>query len=80
VANTLTSAATYTVAWGDGQTGSYKLADVPIHTYASAGTYTITDTVNLTIGSATSTTTTTARGGLRLVELEQRRLGAHAVN
>ncbi|MBR7833605.1 hypothetical protein KDL01_10035 [Actinospica durhamensis] len=63
VANATAAAVRYAVDWGDGQTGSYGPTDVPSHTYASAGTYTITDTAALTTGATGSATTAFTASG-----------------
>jgi hypothetical protein len=58
----------YTVDWGDGTTGTYpgsttETTTADTHAYAKVGTYTITDTVNLTNGSTASTTTSFTTAG-----------------
>jgi hypothetical protein len=63
-----TPAVTYTIAWGDGQTqtvqaSSSAVATSTSHTYAKAGTYPITDTANLTNGTAVSTSTSFTTAG-----------------
>ena len=61
-------AVSYTVNWGDGTTQTYPgsttgVATADTHTYAKVGTYTITDTVNLTNGTTASTTTSFTTAG-----------------
>jgi hypothetical protein len=61
-------AVSYTVNWGDGTTETYpgsttETSTADTHTYAKVGTYTITDTVNLTNGSTASTTTSFTTAG-----------------
>jgi hypothetical protein len=56
---------TYTINWGDGQSqtvpaSTTNYATITPHTYAKPGTYSITDTANLTVGGTTSATTSTA--------------------
>jgi hypothetical protein len=63
-----TPAVSYTVNWGDGTTETYagtstETYNTNTHTYAKIGTYTITDTVNLTTGSTISTTTSVTTTG-----------------
>ena len=65
-----TPAVSYTIAWGDGHTQTVQGSSTAVttgasHTYAKAGTYTITDTMNQTTGGTVSTTTpfTTAGSG-----------------
>ena len=61
-------AVSYTVDWGDGTTVTYpgsttETTTADTHAYAKVGTYTITDTVNLTNGSTASTTTSFTTAG-----------------
>ena len=54
----------YTVDWGDGATKSYaEGVDQASHTYAKMGTYTITDTADLTNGTTSVTTTSVTTAG-----------------
>ena len=58
----------YTVNWGDGTTKTYPGSTTATntsdtHTYAKVGTYTITDTANLTNGTTASTTTSVTTAG-----------------
>jgi len=63
-----TPAVNYTINWGDGDTqtvaasATENTTDTP-HTYAKAGTYTITDTADLTNGTTSATTTSFTTAG-----------------
>jgi len=74
-----TPAVSYTIAWGDGQTQTVQAsatatATSATHTYAKVGTYTITDTANLTDGTTVSTTASTATNGSGFVPLAPKRI------
>jgi hypothetical protein len=65
-----TPAVSYAITWGDGQTQTVQASNTAAttdttHKYAKIGTYTITDTANLTDGTTVSTKTpvTTAGSG-----------------
>jgi hypothetical protein len=63
-----TPAVSYTIAWGDGRTQTVQASSTEIgtsttHNYAKAGTYTITDTANLTDGTTVSAQTSATTVG-----------------
>jgi hypothetical protein len=79
VAGAPTPAVSYTINWGDGisqtvQSSSTYDGTATLHTYAEPGTYTITQTANLTTGGTVSATTSFTTVGSNYTPINPQRL------